>query len=501
MTDGPHYQLWLRNDARCEAAIRDGAPLEVALTAYGLNDFALEWLMSSGLWTICTGMVPDDLRKGNGHPWRALNGVEVLRELARVSRIAHCGKILHDVRLMAVAGFNVEALRQRKAEGPLIDPETLSNHLARISVRSAQRTWWTHVRHLRTKRWLRGKVYAADAHEITLPYGRHAERLGRIGEAYGFKLVLLMNIAEERERLVGFALAPLQVSERQLLWQILWRLERHVAPVRKLIDVLIMDRGYWGAKYLTALHARWGCHYVTRLRDEALEVVHEVDVQLALLRPPWQTVAETRSRLGSIQVKVVGLDDVPLRDAEGEVLATTNIVVAEEYDQTGQRLRDERGDLRPRMLYAASFPTAPRPYRARQYYLRRWLIENQGFRELTQQWHLDTLVGHSFQANHARLAFVGMLYNAERILRMKHPGPWQEERERLRWVDPKTLMGGLAVVGYTPQGQLGLWSVKDYGALVQAATHCAVQAQLVGRLKEAYRHGQSLEDVLKELGG
>jgi len=421
--------------------------------------------------------------------------VEVLRELARVHRIAHCGKILHDVRLMAVAGFNVEALRRRKAAGPLMDPETLSHHLARIGVRSAQAAWWAHVRHLRAHKWIRGKVYAADAHEITLPYGRRAERLGRVGDAYGFKLVLLMNITEARERLVGLALAPLQVSERRLLWKLLWQVEHQVAPVREMIDILVLDRGYWGAKYLTALHRRWGCHYVTRVRDEALEVVHEIDAQLALTRPPWHTVQESRPRLGTLQVKVVGLEAVPLRDAKGEVAATTNVVVAEEYDQAGARLTDEEGRVRPRGLYAASFPTAARPYRPRQYYLTRWLIENQGFRELTQQWGIDTLAGRAFTANHARLTFVGMLYNAERILRMKHPGQWQDERERLRGVDPKALVGGLAVVGYTPQGQLGCWSVPAYGALVAQAE----RRTLLHRVEQASRQGHSIEELLKDL--
>ncbi len=40
----------------------------------------------------------------------ALDAAEVLRELAGVDRIAHCGKILRDVRLMMLAGFNAQAV-------------------------------------------------------------------------------------------------------------------------------------------------------------------------------------------------------------------------------------------------------------------------------------------------------------------------------------------------------------------------------------------------------
>ena len=63
------------------------------------------------------------------------------------------------------------------------------------------------------------------------------------------------------------------------------------------------------------------------------------------------------------------------------------------------------------------------------------MIENQGFRELTQAGALDPLAGRRFHALNRRIAFALMRYNAERVLRMKHPGPCPEERERLRGGD------------------------------------------------------------------
>ena len=194
MSQPPGYAVWVRDDAACSEALRSGAPVEVALSSFGDNDGVLDFLVTSGLWSVLTSMEPDGLRKENGKPWRALNGVEVLRELARVDRIAHCGKIVRDVRLMMIAGFNAEAVaRARARDRPVVDPETLANHLARISPRSAARTFAEHVDLLRRKRWIRGRTYVADAHELIVPYGRHSERLGRIGEKYGYKLVILLN--------------------------------------------------------------------------------------------------------------------------------------------------------------------------------------------------------------------------------------------------------------------------------------------------------------------
>ena len=102
----PTYRVWFRDDAACAAAIRSGGAFDVEASSYGANDVALEFLVTSGLWGLLVSMEPDGLRRDNGKPWWALDAVEVLRELAGVDRIAHCGKVLRDVRLMMLAGFD-----------------------------------------------------------------------------------------------------------------------------------------------------------------------------------------------------------------------------------------------------------------------------------------------------------------------------------------------------------------------------------------------------------
>ena len=183
------------------------------LTGYGVNDRVLDFLVESGLWRVLTSMEPDGLKKENGKPWRALNGVEVLRELARVERIAHCGKIVRDTRLMMIAGFNAEALERARARvQAVVDPETLANHLGRISPRAAAQTFGAHVAWMRRKRWIRGHTYVADAHEIIVPYGRTSERMGRVGDKWGYKLVIVLNATPERERVVGWEWSPSRPS-------------------------------------------------------------------------------------------------------------------------------------------------------------------------------------------------------------------------------------------------------------------------------------------------
>ncbi|MEW6619451.1 MAG: hypothetical protein AB1422_08980 [bacterium] len=131
-----------------------------------------------------------------------------------------------------------------KKRGKLvIDPEILSNHLARIGVSNVLHNFTKHVRLLRERRWIRGKVYLADAMEIIIPYGKKYENIGQVGSKRGYKLVLLLNITANRERIVGFSLVPLQTSEKVMLREMLLRLNQEIAPLREWMDVLAMDRG------------------------------------------------------------------------------------------------------------------------------------------------------------------------------------------------------------------------------------------------------------------
>ena len=153
---GRLYRLWIRDDERCAEAIAGGRDIEVVPSAYGQNDFLIQFLMASGLWAVLVGMYPDLLRKHNGKPWRALNGVEVVRELAEVEHLGHCGKVLADVRLMMIAGFNAEEVVRACRRGrPVVDPETLANHLNRISPASCTGAFLEQLKLLRRRRWIR----------------------------------------------------------------------------------------------------------------------------------------------------------------------------------------------------------------------------------------------------------------------------------------------------------------------------------------------------------
>jgi len=495
---GPDYLTWLRDDPRVRDAIREGRPVEATLTEYSSNDFLLEFLMGSGLWELLVSLRPEGLHKENGKPWRALNGLEVLRELAWVDRIAHCGRVIRDTRLMMIAGFNAEEIeRQGRRNDLVVTPETLGNHLARMSPRSVGEAFYKHVHLLLDRKWIGPGTYAADGHDITFPHARGWPGMGKKGEAYGYKLLLLTRVDPGKERIVGFAIAPLQTSERLLLRVVLRQLNREVCPIRKLIKTLVLDRGYWGAEFLLGLRRRYGLHFVTRAQHDTGGLAQDVE---GLLREPGTACKEIsrkekRSRLGDIEVRLRAFEKLPLHEEHGKVVGTANVVVADEHDPDGKPLVNEEGKPR-RFYYVTSLPARGDPYAIREYYLLRWGVENQGFRNLTQRWSLDVAAGRNLNSIVARTFFVLVLANAERIVEELFPGPWLLERRRMGKLAVPGLIGGpLEVAAYTRQGQMGLLSIKEYEDLLAARE----RASLIDELRRAQTRGEGIEDVLRRL--
>lgn len=495
---GPCFETWRRDDPKAHEAILKGEKVEVDITNYAQNDFLLEFLMGSGLWEILASLRPAKLRKENGKPWRALNGLEALRDLSHVDRIAHCGRIIADTRLMLIAGFNAEAIRRSRRRGDmLVDPETLGNHLARMNAPDVITAFYRHVALLRKEKWIGRGVYAADGHEITFPHARGWPGMGKVGEAYGYKLVLLVRVAPLGERIVGFAMGALHVSEHRLLEILLKQFEEHVCPLRKLVEVLVMDRGYWGAEFLLGLRKRYGIHWVTRAQHEKLHVVKDVEGLLRdkAMAGPGVRLKEQRSRLGKIQVHLWGFDKVPLYADKDREIGKANVVVADELDEKGRPLLDREGKPR-RLHYVTTLPAKRDPYGVRKHYLLRWTIENQGFRNLTQRWSLDIPPGRTFRSIFARLFFVFVLANAESILEELFPGHWQQERRRLGRLGVRGLIGGEpALAAYTPQGHLGLLTTEEYGELVARRE----RATILEELRRAHARGEGIDDVLRRL--
>lgn len=510
-------RLWNRNDAHCEQALLAGDKTDVAESCFGANDFAIAALMDLGLWDDMVSMYPNRLKDENGYNWQVLNGVEILRCLLGERTISGANKVLSDARLVAAAGFNLQEEKVSKKlekKEPVMDSETLANHLARIDGESCCYSFFEHINHLRKRKWIRGKIFAADGKDITVPYGRGYDGMGKRGEAYGYKMEGLLSVEEGRELFVGFAFGPVQRSEKPMLFEIFDRYQERIGPIRKQIEILLLDRLYWGVGFFKKLTKQYHVDFVTRARDRDLDLVKQIfglikaDKDLPAIQRTFKWKWRTEKRPpnkrhpeGEVRkLHLAGLDGMRIEDEDGNE-GKVNVVVVYEHDENGQPIMDPDDPSKQLVsIYVTSLPAEENPMRIRKLYRKRWVIENQGFRTSNQRWGIDDLASRvSMDAMRAHIVFCLMLYNSQKIIEMKFPGPWYEEMERLKKIGRDELTGGFGIIAYTDDGYLGIFSARRFREIVHTAGETAGQAKLKAKLRRTFKGNPELEEILNQL--
>jgi len=502
------WQIWKENKEQVTSRLVAGEELEGYSSGFGDNDLIIGFLMVEGFWDVLKETEADLLRKSNGYAPHILNGLWMLCELAGVERVAQSGRVIGDGSLLRMAGFQAEQIEKASGRKKLrVDPETLSNHLSRVSEDSVERSWAKHLDIIRGK-WDKGGVYGVDGTTITIPYGQMSnyEGAGAVGEAKGYKLVVVFNIDAGHERVIGWALGGLGQSERTLLRKILNTLQMKYGELDRWIKVLTFDRGYWGAEFLAELKEAYGVEYVTRAGHDKLGWVNDIEGRSHLEDTMWHCTPEHHSRLGEMVVHMAGFKNIPLIDSSGKTWGQCNGVMADEYDTHNHRLAE-----RPRFYYATSLPINPAHkesiIKIRNYYRQRWSVENQGFWVLTKRWNLDTLVGRNLNAIRARLNFALQLYNAENCCANKHPGSYDEELHRLYRPAHYERLGRPSIMVYTDDGYITALQVKEYSKLIRAATEHMVRAQAHVEIKQELKEtisnklhsGEDIRDILHNL--
>lgn len=494
----PGFRFWLKDPARVEQEILDGRPFRVLESERGCYDAMLDFLLHSGLWEAAAGMRPSGLKQDNGIPYRSLNGLECLRELACIDTPAECGPLLKDAYLMERIGFAAERIERRRAQDRnLVDPESLNNHLARFSEADLERGFLAHLGVIRHKRWLRGGVYAVDGHDIVIPYGKGYQGASRIsGGSYGYKLLVLLNLQADCELVVGYVLGGLEESEITMLRRLLARLNQTLGPLREWLKILVMDRGYWGTDLFYELKQDYGIDFVSRVRDDNLEINGPIQRQLEDPRCRWTTLEEERQfsgRLEQQQVRLTALRPITLISDETDHEIAVNVVVAVQSHLDGTPILDKNGKDISTTKYVTSLRPGPYGVKVRRFYRNRWGIENQGFRSLSQIWNIDRPAGHSFGSVLGRLMFVFMIYNASHLFerQSRHRPDYAEHLRQLRGYGSGVWLAGAANIVLTESGFCCAMSTRQLLRLQKQRIKRGLQRQL-----EA---GRSLTDILKDL--
>ena len=494
------FRIWEKNRARVEQDIVEGRPFDAFVSERGRFDAMFDFLLRSGLWTAATEMRPAGLKKNNGISYRLLNGVECLREMAGIDTPANCGPLLKDAYLLERIGFTAEKIERRLAQDrTVIDPESLLNHLGRFTEQDLEAGFGQHLKVIRSKRWLRGGVYAVDGHDIVIPYGQGYEGAHPISEgAYGYKLLVLLNIQDECELIVGYILGGLPESEITLLRRLLARLDRTMGPLREWLKILLMDRGYWGTDLFCELKQDYGIDFVSRVRDQKLEVNGSIQRQLEEADRPWTELEEERQFSGRKETQKVRLTALrPITLISDETPAhrqiAVNIVVAYQSHLDGSAIRDKKGKDISRTDYITSLAPGRYGVKVRGFYRGRWGIENQGFRSLSQTWDIDRPAGHSYGAVLARLVFVFMIYNGRHLFEKQSRSrpDYAEQLRQMRSYGPGICLVGATIIALTASGFCCALTARELLKLHKQRLQKAIQRGLAA--------GRTVEEVMREL--
>src|SRR5207302_8403278 len=377
--NGGNFRIWEKDRTRVEQDIVEGLPFEAFVSERGRFDGMFDFLLRSGLWQAAVEMRPSGLKKDNGIGYRLLNGVECLREMAGIDTPANCGPLLKDSYLLERIGFTAEKIEKRLwQDRTVIDPETLLNHLERFTEQDLEAGFLQHLEVIRRKRWLRGGVYAVDGHDIMIPYGRGYEGARRISDgSYGYKLLVLLNIQKDCELIAGYVLGGLQESEITMLRRLLARLNQTMGPLREWLKILLMDRGYWGTDLFCELKQDYGIDFVSRVRDEKLDLNGHIQRQLAEPDRSWTEFEEARQFSGrqeTQKVKVTALRPITLISDETPAhrQIAVNIVVASQSHLDGSPILDQNGKDISRTDYITSLPPGRHGVKVRGFYQGRW---------------------------------------------------------------------------------------------------------------------------------
>lgn len=287
-------------------------------------------------------------------------------------------------------------------------PEVLRQELQRIRVESLD----VYRRHcigvLYQRGLIRGDVYAIDGSGIG------AE----------MRVVGLMCVQKDGPIWVNWRLRTGKESEKGKEGEVVLSL---VDEIRELAGVqairwLLIDALYADGFVLANLKYKRGIEAMVRLPEDR-RMYEQLYGLLRLFPERWQAHKDVRYLSGHKQIRqmqVAQIDD--LNDWEGFVAAAKDLGVsaatlsgfAIRSDQVGKDGKPEEWAL----VSTAPFSTAWQGY---TFWRNRWIIENGGFRELKEGWHLEDALWtfHNTVVAAARLTFTLLAFNVAQIAKSK----------------------------------------------------------------------------------
>jgi len=481
-------QIWDYDNAIAEEAIIGQCEFDSVISEYGENDFVVEFLREQGLWKTLVSPRALLLKKENGKDVEKLNGIMAVKELAGVKCIGNTKRLLNDAHLMSTLGFNLEAMIDK--EKWVACQNTLRNHSNRIPTQESYHQFYKHVKFLREKKWLRGGEYAADGYEIEITVDEAKTTYQDAGKVwsdkenrwkYGYKLLLLVNIADGRERVVGVILDKIQVHETKMLRRLFRYIRHYVCPIEEMISTLIVDRAYWDEKLMRYLKEQKGIDFIMLAKDNLCMVKDDlrdlikqdrIDFKPYQLKNPkyYQRQTDTPLKKPSKEKEYLSTELAIERNLDYAVFKDgyLNIVIR----------RERHKDGKPYYIFYVTTLPIKSPITVVEKYHSRTTIENDVNRELDQRWFIRSLAGRSRNIMLTRIMMVLKLFNCEKIMEMKVKKKYEEIKKRQREREHHSFFNDTAsMIAYVPEKNVfGIFRARQWNRIHK---HCVLQAAIL----------------------
>jgi hypothetical protein len=431
---------WRRNDrAMVLECLQQGEYDAIATTSQGALDELAHLTAALGVWDALAVIqvhreregIPDDL---------LLRTLTVLPFIEAVGLSAAAETLFQDAAILLQLGYSIFQIQQgfnerHHANAPTkteqscpCHPDVLRQELARIDLASLHAFRKASVRPLFERRLVRGKTYAIDG--------------SGIGDRW--RVVGILNVNPERALWVTWRVLSGSASEKGKEASVVREMVDEVREIggADAIEWLLMDALYADGPLLAWLKVQRQIDALVRLPEDR-ELYEDLAGLIRLQPKRWQTHTDVRYLAGHKQTREVAVaaeSDLSSWDSFVEAASGAGAPTAKLWGCLIRAVDVETQETEEWALVSTRpFSTGWQGY---TFWRQRWHIENNGFREFKEGWHVEQAPWT--YANDAvvwgRVTFTCIAFNVAQIAkttqgrRLAHLGIRRLRRELTRQV-------------------------------------------------------------------
>jgi len=482
--DDKQYFLWRHDNEAASKAVINQENYEPVTNSFGANDFVLEFLKKHGLWETLNNPQAKLLKQENGKNPKILNEIMIMKELVGIKRINNSGLLFSDVCLMSELGFNLEeVISMAENDKGVISQNTLRNHCNRIPTEENYRSFYEHVNFMRKKKWFREGVYAVDGYEIEITVNNKKTDYENAGmvysdkgnrKKYGYKLLLLVNIAQDRERIVGAYLDRIETNELKIFKKMIAHIEKYVCPLEAMVKTLVADRAYWDEAFIRLLKEDKGIDIFMIAKNNLGFVMQDLKDLLRQDRFEFKSYKiknkKYYKRKTNIKLKKPSREP-EFFDIELAIERKLDFGVFKEGYLNVVIKREKTSNGEYKYMFYVTTRQIRNPVTVVEQYHNRNVIENDVNRELDQRWFIRDLAGRSRNIMLTRMMLILKLFNCEKILEMKHPKFHQDVKKRMQQKEKHSFLQEVDIAVYIIDKDIfGIFKASEFALLIKERT-------------------------------